>query len=164
MEILPGDVLFVWGNGFIDETIEKVTHGPSHCAIFLDTETLAEAQGGRETGTAFLSDYLSTGDRLEVWSDDTLTVEERDKITFFARAHFGLKYDYFAILAELARFEAHIPINSFHEGKRRICSSFVNDCAKSVNKNWSDTPYTPAPIDLLKGGKLKQKGALVNGE
>jgi hypothetical protein len=163
-EIKPGDVLFVWGNGFIDEAIEFVTHGPSHCALFLDNNTLAEAQIGRETGTVPLSDYLNTDDHLEVWRDETLTEQERAKMVTYAKAHFGIHYDYLAILAELARFEIHVPINSFHEGKRRICSSFVNDCAKSVGRNWSNLSYTPAPIDLLTGGKLTRKGALRNGK
>lgn len=42
-EIKPGDVLFVWGKGLVEETIEWVTHGPSHCALFIDNKTLAEA-------------------------------------------------------------------------------------------------------------------------
>ena len=164
LEILPGDLLFVWGNGPIEEAIEWVTHGPSHCALFLDNKTVAEAQAGRESGTALLSDYVASGKRLEVWRDESLKDNERNKVVEYARQHFGIEYDYLAILAELARFELNIPINSFHEGKRRICSSYVNDCAKSINKNWASVPYTPAPIDLLKGGKLTRKGALTNGE
>lgn len=163
-EIKQGDILFIWGNGPIEEAIEWVTKGPSHCALFLDEHTLAEAQGGRESGEALLADYLNTGDRLEVWRDETLTDEERKKIVDYAKDHFGIKYDYFAIFLELARFELNMPISYYHESKRRICSSFVNDCAKSVGRNWSNTPYTPAPIDLLRGGKLTLKGALRNAK
>jgi hypothetical protein len=159
-EILPGDILFIWGNGLIEETIEWVTHGPSHCALFLDAETVAEAQAGRESGTALLADYIASGKRLEVWTDESLTDRERKRIVAYAKSHFGIEYDYLAILAELARFELHIPISSFHEGKRRICSSYVNDCAKSVDKNWASVPYTPTPIDLQTSGKLTRKGAL----
>jgi len=160
LNILPGDVLFVWGNGLFGEAIEFVTHGPSHCALFLDAETLAEAQADRKTGEVLLSNYLDREVHLEVYRDETLTDEERDKITCFARAHFGLKYDYFAILAELARFELNIPINRFREGKRRICSSFVNDCATAVNRNWSIVSCAPAPIDLLLSGRLTRQGSL----
>jgi hypothetical protein len=159
LEILPGDVLFVWGSGLIEETIEWVTHGPSHCALFLDSQTVAEAQAGRESGTALLSDYKASGKRLEVWTDESLIDQERKRIVEYAKDHFGIEYDYLAILAEFVRFELDIPVNSFHEGKRRICSSYVNDCAKAANKNWTDVPV-PAPIDLLKGGKLTKKGAL----
>lgn len=160
-EIKPGDVLFEWGNGLIDDVIELVTHGPSHCAIFLDQTTLAEAQAGRTTGTSPLTDYLNDHDKkLEVWRDETLTDEDRLKMIEYAKLHFGTQYDYLAILVELARFKLDIPINSFHEGKRRICSSFVNDIAMSVGRNWSAVPYAPAPIDLLNSGKLTRKGAL----
>lgn len=161
LDILPGDVLFVWGEGIISDVIELVTHGPSHCAIFLDQTTLAEAQGGRETGTALLKEYQSQKEKqLEVWHDPTLTDQERQKIVNFAKSQFGIEYDYLAILAELARFEINVPITSFREGKRRICSSYINDCGKSVGRNWSNLPYTPAPVDLIKSGKLTRKGVL----
>jgi hypothetical protein len=163
-EILPGDVLFVWGNGPIEELIEWVTHGPSHCALFLDSHTVAEAQWDRTTGTTPLNEYIADkGNRLEVWRDDSLTDHERNRIIDYAKKHFGIQYDYLAILAELARFELNIPMGSFHEGKRRICSSYVNDCAKSVGKTWVNIAYTPAPADLIKGGKLTKLGGLKNG-
>jgi hypothetical protein len=164
VEILPGDVLFVWGDGFIDDAIEFVSRGPSHCALFLDGQTVAEAQAGKVSGPTSLSEYLFTNNRLEVWTDITLTNEERAKIVTDAKNHFGIHYDYLAILVELVRFEGHVPINSFHEGKRRICSSYVNDRAKTVNHNWLGTPTIPAPIDLLNGGKLTKKGVLANGK
>lgn len=164
LDILPGDILFVWGESILDDAIELVSRGPSHCALVLDGQTLAEAQAGRETGIAYLADYqVAKEKQLEVWTDPTLTHDERKRIVDFAKSKFGEKYDYLAILAELARFEIGVPINSFHEGKRRICSSFVNDCGKSVGRNWSNLPYTPAPVDLLKGGKLTRKGVLSHG-
>lgn len=163
-EIKPGDVLFVWGKGLVDETIEWVTHGPAHCAIFIDNKTLAEAQAGRVTGTALLAYYLEEKYRLEVWRDESLTDDERIQMVSYARNHFGIHYDYLAILVDLARFKLDIPLDNFHEGKRRICSSYINDCAKSVGHNWSSVDYAPAPVDLIKGGKLTQKGALRNGK
>lgn len=164
MDIKPGDVLFVWGNSFIEDAIEWVTHGPSHCALFIDSETVVEAQAGRETGITLLADYFATKDKLEIWRDETLTDEERIRLVAFAKSQNGIHYDYLAILADLARFELNIPINSFHEGKRRICSSFVNDIAKSVGHNWTNIAYAPAPVDLLNSGKLTRKGALHNGK
>lgn len=164
-DILPGDVLIVWGENLIDDAIEFVTHGPSHCALFLDPQTLAEAQGGRVSGTALLADYQSAKEkRLEVWRDETLSDSERKSIIDYAIQHFGIKYDYFAILVELARFEIGIHISDFDEGKRRICSTYVNDCSNAVNRNWANVPYAPAPVDLLKGGKLRQQGILSNGK
>lgn len=161
MEILPGDVLFVWGSGAINEIVERVTHGPSHCALFLGKETIAEAQAGRKIGSASTLYYRINDIRCEVWRDDSLTPEDRKNIVKFAKSLFGTSYDYLAILAEFARFELNFPINSLHEGKRRICSSYVYDCAKSVGKEWTNVK-TPAPVDLLGGGKLTLKGALKN--
>jgi hypothetical protein len=164
-DILPGDVLFVWGKGPIDEAIEIITQGPSHCAIFLDSDTLAEAQAGRKTGKAYLSNYLAGNVRkLEVWRDETLNDNERKRIVDYAVKSFGIEYDYLAILAELARFELNIAFDHYREGKRRICSSYVNDCGKSVGRNWAKISYAPAPVDLLRGGKLTRKGVLQNGK
>lgn len=165
MEILPGDVLFVWGNGPIEEVIEEVTHGPSHCALFINDKTVAEAQWNRKSGPTPIKDYLNEkGHRIEVWRDETLTDKERNKIIDYAKNHYGIEYDYLAILAELVHFELNVPIESFHEGKRRICSSYVYDCGKSVGRNWANISHTPAPVDLLIGGKLTKKGVLKDGQ
>lgn len=158
-KIKPGDVLFVWGNGLIEKAIEEITHGCSHCALFIDNNTLVEAQAGRKTGTIPLVEYLNSDKHLEVWRDESLTDDERNQMVAYAKDHFGIQYDYLAILVELARFELNFPLN-FHEGKRRICSSFINDIVKSVGHNWSSVIHTPAPVDLLNSGKLTRKGEL----
>jgi hypothetical protein len=165
VEILPGDVLFVWGDGFIDDAIEFVSRGPSHCAVFLDGQTVAEARAGRKSGTAYLDDYLSVKEkRLEVWSDETLTSDERKKMVAYAKAHFGIKYDYDAIAAELAHFELGITLSDkWDEGKEYICSFYVNDCGKSVRRKWAKV-NAPAPVDLITGGKLTRKGVLRNAK
>lgn len=162
-DILPGDVLFVWGVGIIDDSIEVITNGPSHCAIFLDSSTLAEAQAGRTTGTALLSDYLAAKEkRLEVWRDETLTDIERKQMAAYAISKFGVKYKLRAILAELLHFELGIPLSEkWEKGKEVICSFYVNNCAKSVKRKWAKV-YAPAPVDLLKGGKLTRKGELLD--
>lgn len=161
MEILPGDVLFVWGHDLVEEVVEWVTHGPSHCALFLDCNTLAEANVGKKTGETLLSDYVSSNKKLEVWRDESLTPQDKEQIVIFAKSIFGTSYDYLAILVELLRFEANLPITSFREGKKRICSSYVYNCAKSVGKEWTKIK-TPAPVDLLGGGKLTLKGVIEN--
>lgn len=160
-EILPGDVLFLYGEGFIKSAIEFVTHGAYHCAIFYDNETLVEAQGGRETGVVALSDYLHNGDRLEVWRDITLTDEERNEVATYALHHSGIKYDYKGIWEELIHYELGVSIDDYNEGQRRICSSFVAECAiKSVKHNWVNIKHVPAPKDLQVSGKLTHIGNL----
>lgn len=159
-EILKGDLLFLSGKGIIKSIIEEITNSRYyHCAIFIDKENVVEAQGGRKSGTTPLSYYLNSGDKLVVFRDVTLTDEERERIINYANSQSGLEYDYFGILAELARYELNISLDDYNEGKRRICSTFVNDCAKSVGRNWSNV-HIPSPADLLNSGKLKRIGQL----
>lgn len=158
-EILQGDVLFLYGDGIIKDAIEFITHGSYHCALFYDQETIIEAQDLRKSGISPLSDYLNTNDRLEVWRDISLTEDEREGIVKYAIHHSGIKYDYFAIFEELVRYELGISIDNYNEGNRRICSSFVNDAAKSIGKVWSKE-HIPSPADLAKGGILQRVGIL----
>jgi hypothetical protein len=162
-EIKPGDVLFVWGVGTLERIIESVTHGPSHCALFINENTVAEAQGGRTTGTESIASYLDSTKHLEVWRDESLTDAERASMVEYARAHFGIHYDYLSILAELAHFELGVKLDDYHEGNRRICSTYVTDIAKSVGRQWARVSV-PAPVDVLNGGELKRKGVLKNAE
>lgn len=157
-EILPGDVLVVWGESLIEEVIEHVTHGCSHVAIFIDNQTIAEFQGGRKSGISPLSVYLESDNRLEVWRDTTLTVDEREKIVQYALHHSGQEYDYLAIFVELLRYETGITLD-YHEGKKRICSTFIKDCGLSVHKEWTKVTL-PAPVDILNSGKLTKVGRL----
>jgi hypothetical protein len=156
MNILSGDLLFVWGHGIFDIAIDKVTHGASHVAMFLDENTLCEAQVFREIGEVKLDHYLKKADRLEVWTDETLTNEERDKMIEYAKSLYGNKYDYLLIPLELLHFEFDMNINWYKEHGHRICSTFCNDIAKHVNHIWTDQE-NPAPCDLMNYGKLKRK-------
>lgn len=158
-EILKGDILFLFGKGFIKSSIEFITHGAYHTAIFIDSETLMESQSGRKSGTSPLSNYLNSGDKLEIWRDTTLTDQEREQIAKYALLHAGEEYDYTAIFEELLRYELHVNIDHYNEGNRRICSSFVNDCGNSVGKEWSKQ-HIPSPADLMYGNVLKKIGIL----
>jgi hypothetical protein len=160
-EILPGDLLFVSGKGIIKSLIEWITHSKYyHVAVFCDEgKTLMEAQGGRKSGTTPLSDYLNTKDKLVIYRDNTLTSTEREKIVTYALENQGLEYDYIGILAELFRYEMHISLDDYNEGKKRICSSFVRDCGLAAGRLWS-LEKVPSPQDLIAGKKLKRIGKL----
>jgi hypothetical protein len=153
MDVKPGDVLFVWGDGLISDIIEWVTDGPAHVALFIDEHTVAEAQGGRSIGERPLSYYLENAERLEVWRDETLTDAERAEMIRYARTLYGSPYDYALIPLEFAHFELGVDIGWYHENRGRICSTYVCECAAHVGRKWANTP-NPAPVDDMKGGKL----------
>lgn len=156
LDIKPGDVLFVRGSGFIPEIIEYVTHGPSHAAMFVDTNRLEEAQGGRPLGEIDLSFYLDGKTKLEVWEDDSLTDSERAKMVSFAHTLYGEKYDYMLIPLEFLHFECGLPLGWYHHPNSDICSTDIYDVAAHVGHIWSKVP-NPAPVDLLHGEILKKK-------
>lgn len=159
MTISAGDIMFVWGKTFVDEAIEHITDGPSHCALFLNSTTIAEAQGGRLVGESPLNAYLTGSARVEVWGDDSLTNSDREIMVSFAKAHYGIPYDYVLIPLEWAHYELHIKLDWYKEHQHLICSTFVNDCAEAAHKHWTDVS-NPAPKDLIAGGVLRQKAVL----
>jgi hypothetical protein len=157
--IKPGDLLFVWGDSFIENGIEWVTHGPSHVAMFKNENTLIEAQTGRPVGEIDLSFYLGKKCRLEVWEDPTLTDPERTEMINFARTLYGTEYDDFLIPLELLHFECGLDLHWYHEKNRRICSTLMDQIGKYVNRKWSQV-MNPAPVDLTDGGILTFKELL----
>jgi hypothetical protein len=162
-DIKKGDLLFVGGKGIIKSLIEWITHSKYyHVAIFVDDgKMVMESQGGRKSGTTPISAYLNTKDKLVIYRDKSLTSTERDKIVTYALEHQGIEYDYMAILAELFRYEMHISLDDYNEGKKRICSSFIRDCGLAVGRLWS-LEKVPSPQDLIAGKKLKRIGELKN--
>lgn len=154
--ILPADVLFVWSKGFISEAIECVTHGPSHCAMFVSGKIVEEAQGGRKVGECDLSFYTSSTDRLEVWGDPELTDTQRRDMVEFAHTLYGKRYDYKLIPLELLHFELGLSLGWYHDPDEEICSVNINTIALRQGRKWSKVS-NPAPVDLLKGGVLKKK-------
>jgi hypothetical protein len=161
-EILPGDLLFCSGKGIIQRIIQWVTRSKYyHCAIFIDQDTLIEAQSGEKTSKVPLSKYLNSKDKLYIYRDKSLTNFERYKMVNYALNHLNMDYDYMAILAELARYELGLSLKYYDEGNKHICSSFVNDCGKSVCKIWTKE-RVPSPQDLVIGKRLVQVGKLDN--
>lgn len=153
MELIkPGDVLFVWGNGLIADTIEFITHGPSHVTLFIGEDLVCEAQGGRSIGERPLSFYTESA-RVEIWRDITLTDGERAEMVRYAKTLYGAPYDYALIPLELAHFELGFGLMWYHETKQRICSTYVNDVAAHIGRKWTQVT-NPAPVDILNGGVL----------
>jgi hypothetical protein len=161
-EIKQGDILFVSGNGIIKKLIQWITRSKFyHCAIFIDQNTLVEAQGGEKTSIVPLSKYLNSKDKLYIYRDISLSDFERYKIANYALNHLGMDYDYIAILAEIARYELGLSLKYYDEGNKRICSSFVSDCYLSIGKKLTEEKV-PSPQDLVSGKVLKFIGKLDN--
>jgi uncharacterized protein YycO len=159
-EILPGDILFCSGKGIIKSLIEWITHSKYyHTALFLDQETIAEFQGFRKSGISPIQEYLNKGDKLVIYRDKTLIDSEREQIVKYALHQSGKDYDYKAIFEELIRYEFGVNIDSYKEGNKRICSSFIRDCGMSVKRLWT-LVSVPSPQDLIAGKKLKRIGTL----
>jgi hypothetical protein len=161
-EILPGDLLFVGGRGILKRLIEWITHSQYfHVAIFINDHEVIEAQGGRKSGKTPLSYYLNSKDKLIIYRDKTLTNSERKKIVSYAINHQGIEYNYISILAELVRYELGVSLDDYDEGKKRICSSFVNECGFAGGRVWS-LQKVPSPQDLITSKKLTRIGKLKN--
>ena len=157
-KIQAGDVLFVWGDGWIEKGIEFITHGACHVAVFVSENKLYEAQGGRALGECDLSFYLENPKikRLEVWTDPTWTDEERTKVPDVAEQFKGIAYDYPVILAEIPHFEFGMNIDWYNNHGKLDCSEFAEAFAEKFGKHWSKLIH-PAPVDEEKGGVLVRK-------
>jgi hypothetical protein len=126
----PGDLIFVRGKpNLIDDTIKVFesieTHQPpaacyTHVAIFMGNGMIAEAQGGRRTGTAPLSQYDGNYDVVTM----NLTDEERGKVVMEAERQFGKEYDWFEIGVLGVEILTGVDI-PYHERNARICTTYV---------------------------------------
>lgn len=144
-----GDLLFCYGNSWIDDAIQNITHGAAHVAVFVDENTLCEAQYGREIGEISLDYYMNNPDvtRLVVYSDQSLTDAERDDMMAYAKTLYGEHYDIELIPLELLHYVFKMNIEWYHEGNIKICSSFAWQLGKHEGKTWSHF-LNPAPADL----------------
>lgn len=163
--IQKGDLLFVYGNGFISHEVEKISHGSSHVAIISDTTTpyktkIIESQALRGCESRDLLYYLNGNAKLEIYKDDTLTPSQRENMIKYGSHFFGDRYDYFLILLELLRFELGMSIGWYKEHDELICSCYAYILGKHEGKIWSKV-RNPAPSDLQNGGVLRRKGILV---
>jgi hypothetical protein len=156
MNIHPGDILFVWGDSFIERAIEHVTHGAGHCAMFINENTVCDAMAFRTIGEQSLDYYIRIASKLEVWTDPTLTDDERKKMCAYAKKLYGEGYDYILIFLEFLHFETGINIDWYKKNDKFICATYINEIAKHVGRKWTDK-VNPAPVDLTNYGALKRK-------
>ncbi len=150
-ELLPCDVIFVYGDSVTNRIVEFGTHGPSHVALVKNATTLVEAQAFRTVGECPLSFYDDS--YIEVWRDLTLSDGDRSAMLEYAASLYGCGYDYRLLPLVGLHSEFGVPDDWYHEHGRFICSTFVDVIGKHVGRQWARYA-NPAPVDLQTGGRL----------
>lgn len=152
----PGDIIFVRGHftKITDDLIKlgELIHDHSaeyvHVAIFLGDGVIAEAQGGRLSGTGELAQYKDNYDMGWIY----LTDEQRAKLVDEAQQEYGLDYDWH-LIGDIAEdvMEDH-DTNQPDLPHERICTTYV----KSVYKNalGIDFDCGDTPVELSRSNYI----------
>lgn len=154
--ILPGDILFVHGEGPISRAIEDVEHNRySHCAIFATPTRLLEANGFRKVG--YQDPHVYAG-HADLYRCDVLSMADRHAIVQTARRYIGDRYDYGLIAVEAIRywFGWIIP---WKEHGRLICSTYVADAYRQNGFDPCPGLENPTPADLSQSYLFRRVGA-----
>jgi hypothetical protein len=156
IELLPGDLILVKGNGWIDKEIELISNSPySHLAGFVKDNELIEANGLRKTGYQPIHTYSGIADvyRCPNLRDDQLAI-----IMKYVNREIGGRYDYLLILWEAIRYLTHILL-PYKETKSRICSTLWSDAYLAAGIDLCGVKY-PSPGDISKSNKLVKIGSI----
>jgi hypothetical protein len=155
MDIRQGDILFVYGEGLLDEAIEDITHGPSHCVVISsdNNQKVIEAQSFRQVGYQDLSFYLSSNIRIYRLPNTQANI---DLGMQWLIRQLGRPYDYYDIFILFVRcmFKLKLP---WKEGKRILCSRLVRDFIFQSKLNIPDENMTPKDVEdwvIANGGVL----------
>lgn len=119
-----GDVIFVKGTGLVSRMIRFVTGGEwSHCAIFLDDNTLLETEWSTKCRIINIEDTDYLEKEHEVISIP-LTQEQKELLQVVTYMTLGKKYDFWLILKLLIKclFRTKIKKNSY---ETLVCSELV---------------------------------------
>lgn len=151
-----GDLIFVRGDAPIPKIIEEITDSPYyHVAGLVKENELIEANGFRKTGYAGLDYYWGHAD---VYTCDSLTDEQRQKIVEYVTAFVGSRYDYPLIVWEAARYLLRW-VWPYKEGKSRICSTLWADAYREVGVELCPGIRYPSPADLAQSKLLRKVGS-----
>lgn len=118
------DILFVKGTGLVSKMIRFVTCGKwSHCAIFLDDNTLLETEWSTKCRIINIEDTDYLEKEHEVISVP-LTQEQKELLQVVTYMTLGKKYDFWLIFKLLIKclFRTKIKKNSY---ETLVCSELV---------------------------------------
>lgn len=151
MELQLGDLVFVWGSGFVQKEIEVLTHGPSHVAIYIGNGRLIETQGFSTVRIVDLAYY-------DTWTYKVVRFElpSYEKGLAWLNLQLGRKYDWWDIFTLFVICVFHVKL-PWHEGKRIICSRLARDFLFWCSLPIPDENMSPSNLlmwSLLNGGKI----------
>ena len=157
-DLLPADVILVYGNLLFDRVVQHVTHSKySHVAIVADKpEYVIEAQEFSRVHYQDTGAYIGHAD---VFRCDLLDSLQRDQLIKNAEKHLNQRYDYLLVFIEFIRYTLGVML-PYYEHNSVICSTLVSNAYKSVGVDLCEVKY-PSPADIAKSGVLRYQGPLV---
>lgn len=143
MNAQKGDILFDYGQGFVNNTIEILTKGASHTCVIVDDSRVIEAQGFREVDYCSLAYYDSSRYRIYRLPNSQDNIDAGIQ---WLTQQLGRHYDYWDIFVLLIKclFQITLP---WKEGKRIICSRLVRDFLFQSKWDIPDTNMRPKDVE-----------------
>ncbi|SPF52853.1 conserved hypothetical protein [Candidatus Desulfosporosinus infrequens] len=158
VEIKLGDLIFEKGTDFISDAIEDISRSAySHTAGLVKEHELIEANGFKKIGYQALDYYAG---RIDVYTCNDLTDEQRKAIVDYVIKEVGGHYDYVLFAWEFIRYMFHCML-PYQEGKTvRICSTLWADAYRQVGMDLCPGVKYPSPGDLAISKLLRKVGSL----
>jgi uncharacterized protein YycO len=145
--IRPGDLLLIQGNTWIDKVIKRITGSPySHVAGVVGPDEAVEIRPFQRTNYQKLENY--TG-RVDVFTCNSLTDDQRRKIVEHAVQKVGTKYDYMLVIWEASRYLFHW-VWPYQAGDNSLCSTIWADAYRKAGIDLCPDIIYPSPGDLGK--------------
>ncbi|KIL42092.1 hypothetical protein SD70_02595 [Gordoniibacillus kamchatkensis] len=157
MDIRPADLILVRGEDLIGNTIELITHSPySHVAGVVKPNELFEAQAFRRAGYQGLDFYAG---RVDVFTCDELTDEQRVQIVAEVERYDGRRYSYLLLLWELVRYVFGLALLAPKDWQPVICSTLWVRAYRKAGIDLCPGVRFPSPADMADSPKLRKVGA-----
>lgn len=151
--ILPGDLLLVRGNTWVDGIIRKITRSKySHVAGVFNQEDAVEILPFNKTG--FKKLLLYTG-RADIYTCKDLTNEQRRKILKYVLNKVGTKYAYNLILWEASRYLLHWKWR-YKSHNNCLCSTLWAEAYRNAGIDLCPNILYPSPRDLEESTLLEK--------
>ena len=154
-----GDIIFVEGTGLVSKLIKWVSGGKwSHCAMFLDNNTLIETEWSTKCRIINIEDTDYLQKNHEVISCP-LTQAQQELLQVLVFPLLGKKYDFWLIFKLLIHFIFKTKIDK-HSAETLVCSELVAYVLLSLGIFTYDETYvantSPTELyEILKGKNSK---------
>lgn len=146
-KIRPGDLLLIRGNTWIDKVVKRITGSSyTHVAGVVGPDEAVEILPFRRTGYQKLETY--TG-RVDAFTCNNLTDDQRRKIIEHIVNKVGTKYDYKLVIWEASRYLLNWTW-PYKAGDNSLCSTLWADAYRKVGVDLRPDIIYPSPGDLGK--------------